>query len=196
MQFISYELVSGMLCLGERNKKGTFRPTVTTIPYSQITGALRAKFGREEDIQAVGILVIPVKKEYLIYSPRNKISNVSKIPLTIEYLQNAKGVIYLPKNERTEMLPPEVIISMGAFKHRGFGESKLSNKKIIETCEIKRGVLSTRIPEEKLGVFDVRKIIKPVYGYLFKPTSETSGVYVRSLFEGSEIAGPAFLLST
>ena len=42
MEFLEYKLRSDMLCLGERTKKGTFKPTITTIPYSQITGAIKA----------------------------------------------------------------------------------------------------------------------------------------------------------
>ena len=36
--------------------------------------------------------------------------------------------------------------------------------------------------------------MKPIYGYLFEPIDENSGVYIKSLFEGSVVNAPTFLL--
>ncbi|MBN1761886.1 MAG: hypothetical protein JW878_02235 [Methanomicrobia archaeon] len=198
MEFIKYRLTSDMLCMGERIKKGTFRPTIRTIPYTQITGALKAVFG-DNDIHAVGHLVEDKKHnkvDYLTYSPRDRGIETSKLPLTIEFLTGVLGSIYIVKNEVTKDFAEEFEIRMGAMKSRGFGLCTL--KKLTELNDSRperdRGVLNTRIPEEHLETFGVSGVIKPVYGFLFKPLSDTSGVYVRSLFEGSEIAGPKFLL--
>lgn len=62
--------------------------------------------------------------------------------------------------------------------------------------EKKIGVLKTRIPEEKADLFGIDNVdvIKPHYGYLFKPTSINDGIYVRALFEGSLVKGYHFLL--
>ena len=71
-----------MLCMGERIKKGTFRPTIRTIPYSQITGALKAVFG-DKEIHAVGHLIedkMHNKVDYLTYSPRDRELETSKLP--------------------------------------------------------------------------------------------------------------------
>ncbi|MEW6006743.1 MAG: hypothetical protein AB1595_01110 [bacterium] len=40
-RFYEYAFSSEMLCIGERMKKGTFRPCVKTIPFSTIVGALK-----------------------------------------------------------------------------------------------------------------------------------------------------------
>ena len=195
MEVIMYKLISEMLCMGERIKRGIFRPTITTIPYTQITGALKSRFSGSE-IHAVGYLD-NYEKNYLIYSLRNRIECTSKLPLTIEYLKNVRGNIYIMKSKDTEDIfkdKKEFTLFMGALKSKGFGECRLFNKEIIEFPNIRTGKLNTRIPEEILKNFVIKKVISPVYGYLFKPTSETSGVYVRSLVEGSVIVGPEFLL--
>lgn len=196
MEFIKYILTSDMLCMGERIKKGTFRPTIRTIPYSQITGALKAVFG-EREIHAVGHLTKNGKHnkvDYLTYSPRDRELGTSKLPLTVEFLTDVFGTAYVLKTEDTEDFPEEFEIRMGAMKSRGFGLCTLKKSNEVNNFTTKKGVLNTRIPEEHLDKFGIRNVIKPVYGYLFKPTSSTTGVYVRSLFEGSEIAGPEFLL--
>ena len=56
MRFIEFDLYSDALCMGERVKGGLFRPCAKTIRYSQISGALRKKFG-ENEIHAAGYLV-------------------------------------------------------------------------------------------------------------------------------------------
>jgi len=196
MEFIKYVLTSNMLCMGERIKKGTFRPTIRTIPYTQITGALKAVFGNK-DIHAVGHLINDKwhnKVDYLTYSPRDRGIETSKLPLTIEFLADVLGNVYLLKNEDTKDLADEFEIHMGAMKSRGLGLCILENLSELSNIGTKPGILRTRIPEEHLDKFGVRRVIKPVYGYLFKPTSSTTGIYVRSLFEGSMIAGPEFLL--
>ena len=190
MEFIEYELKSDMLCMGERIKKGQFRPTVTTIPYTQITGALKAIFG-DKEIHAVGHLE-NYEKNYLTYSPRDRTLNTSKLPLYIEFLTNVQGRVYILIEDFPD--EDEIEITMGALKSKGFGRCVLRRIGNIDELGIMRGTLNTRIPEELKDIFVIKKIIKPRYGYLFKPTSETSGVYVLSLFEGSEVVGPRFLL--
>jgi hypothetical protein len=196
MKFIKYRLTSDMLCMGERLKKGTFRPTIGTIPYTQITGALKAVFG-DKDIHAVGHLVEDKKHNkvgYLTYSPRDRGIETSKLPLTIEFLTDVLGSVYIVKNEVTKDFSEEFEIRMGAMRFRGLGLCTLRKSEEIPNITPKPGILNTRIPEEHLEMFGVRKVLKHVYGFLFKPLSDTSGVYVKSLFEGSEIVGPKFLL--
>ena len=230
MNFIEYTLTSGMLCMGERIKKGQFRPTVTTIPYSQITGALKAVFGNK-DIHAVGYFPFDNEQEFrgkhtqiLTYSPRDRAVNTSIIPLYIEYLADVEGKVFIAETEDiTDELESNESISiyMGAFKSKGFGRCTLSDRKKIneEDLDIHEGILNTRIPIAKFedinGIdgntnkklidegeptdflkkrFCIEKVIKARYGYLFEPTSKTPGCYVLSLFEGSVIQGPGFLL--
>lgn len=197
MRFIELDLYSDALCMGERIKGGLFRPCAKTIRYSQISGALRKKFGVEE-IHAAGYLVEGNgynKTDYLIYSPRDKARAISKVPLQVEFLTNVHGKVYVLGNNFTTHLPQNFEIFMGALISKGFGLCRLNKRKPIEVESVKPGVLKTRIPLDKQEMFSIKNIIKPVYGYLFEPTSPTSGVYVLSLFEGSEVVAPEFLIS-
>jgi hypothetical protein len=206
MRFIEFDLYSDALCMGERIKGGLLRPCAKTIRYSQISGALRQKFGVErfgaqkEKIHAAGYLVEGNgynKVDYLIYSPRDKARAISKVPLQIEFLTNVRGKVYVLENEFTaNNLPEKFDIFMGAFISKGFGLCTLTKRKFAEDKPVELGTLKTRIPLNKLGIFGIEdgNIKRPVYGYLFEPTSATSGAYVLSLFEGSEIVAPRFLI--
>jgi hypothetical protein len=121
-------------------------------------------------------------------------NGASKLPLTIEYLWNVTGRVYIVKNNDTEGLPKEFSINMGAFKSKGLGACELSNKQIITIEKSVRGHMNTRIPLSQKEVFGILNIFTPVYGYLFRPTTETTGVYEISIFEDTEIQGPAFLI--
>ncbi len=199
MRFIEFDLYSDALCMGERTKGGLFRPCARTIRYSQISGALRKKFGADK-IHAAGYLVEGNgwnKTDYLIYAPKDKTRAISKIPLKIEFLTKVHGKVYVLENDFTANLPGKFDIFMGALISKGFGLCKLSKCRIIEDKPVKLGTLRTRIPLNRLDIFGIeeRNIRKPVYGYLFEPTSLTSGVYVLSLFEESELVAPEFLIS-
>lgn len=201
MRFIEFGLSSDALCMGERIKGGIFCPCARTIRYSQISGALRKKFG-ESEIHAVGYLLEGNgynETDYLIYSPRDKMRAVSKIPLRVEFLTNVRGKVYVLENKSTAGMPERFEIFMGALVSKGLGLCGLNKCGVIEAGQLKPGILRTRIPVDKLDLFGVRERRgerKPVYGYLFQPTSLTSGVYVLSLFEGSEVIAPEFLIST
>jgi hypothetical protein len=225
MKFIEYTLTSEMLCMGERIKKGQFRPTVTTIPYSQITGALKAVFGNK-DIHAVGHFLFDNDEQafrrnhvqMLTYSPRDRALDTSILPLYIEYLMDVEGKVFIAETEDAENVfgdKEDMTVYMGAFKSQGFGWCELKRYSMKnEDLKIEEGLLNTRIPIERAEKiarskekvdsgeatdflkekFEIEKVIKARYGYLFEPTSETSGVYVLSLFEDSVIKGPRFLL--
>ena len=206
MELIEYELTADHLCMGERLKAGTFRPCAQTIRYSQITGALRKKFGDEKDLHAVGYLVEEEgfnQLEYLTYSPRDRSLNLSKLPLQIEFLVNVKGKVFLPVTDTVENLPEEFDLTMGALLSKGFGRCKLAQKELISSTSEKGRipqdperdyVLNVRLPEKYCSLFGIRKVLKPIYGYLFESRGLTSGVYARSLFEGSVVIAPVFLL--
>lgn len=200
MSFLEYQLKSEAMCLGERIKKGTYRPTVTTIPYSQITGALRAFFGRQ-NIHAAGCILNYTQKGYLTFSPKDNVTGTSKLPVTTEVLVNVDGKVFIVKNEDTVDFPHDFSLMIGALRTRGLGVAQLTKIKEIKMIHkgkfLKHGILNTRIPLEHLDKFEIifdEKRMTPVYGYLFKPTSISSGDYVLSLFEGSEVWGPEFFL--
>lgn len=199
MRFIEFDLTSDALCMGERIKGGLFRPCAKTIRYSQISGALRKKFGSEE-IHAAGYLLEGngYKINYFIYSPKDKSRAISKVPLQVEFLSNVRGKVYVLENNFTADLPQRFEIFMGALISKGFGLCRLNKRKAIEVepkKSIKRGILKTRIPLDKQQMFGITNVLRAVYGYLFEPTSPTSGIYVLSLFEGSEVVAPEFLIS-
>jgi hypothetical protein len=201
VNLLEFRLKSEALCMGERTKKGTFRPTITTIPYSQITGALKAYFGMK-NIHAVGHFTKIPKKEYLTFSPKNYVTGSSRLPITVEFLVDVEGMVYILKNDDTHDFPEKIELSIGALRTRGLGNTLLTKVGEIEIDLSSResrkknmnaGILNTRVPLEHLDKFAIESR-KPVYGYLFKPTSITTGVYVLSLFEGSEDYAPKVLL--
>jgi len=193
MPFWEYELHAQTLCLGERIKGGLFRPCDThVIRYSAATGALRERFGWR-DLHATGYFVEKAgynQIEYLVYSPRDDISDLSKLPLTVQFLADALGTIIVKSQQA---LPEEFELSMGALKSQGFGRCHFRQRGEAAMEQV-RGRLRTRVPEHRAGEFEISKVVGPVYGYLFEPTAPDRGEYVRSLFEGSEVYGPRCLV--
>jgi len=231
--FLEFSFTSKMLILGERFKKGQYRPVITTIPYSQITGALQARFGNgkygieAKQIQACGYFLFENETEFrekhiktLTYSPRDRYINSSIIPIYTEYLYDVKGKVYVKDNidvNELKALKGDIQIWMGGLKSKGFGNCTLKFKQQIDTFEIREGILRTRLPllkpcisgfdsaDVKLiqqgepsnflkEVFEFRKIKTANFGYIFEPESKTDGKYVLSLFEGSKVEAPGFLL--
>jgi hypothetical protein len=196
--FIEFDLYSNAICMGERIKGGLFRPCCKTIRYSQISGALRKKFGNDK-IHAAGYLIDGNgynRTDYLIYSPRERSTGVSRIPLEVEILTNMHGKVHVFENDFTAELPRAFNIVMGALISKGLGQCELRRTRVVSADHPRLGLLRTRIPMDKQDTFNIRRIIRPVYGYLFEPTSTTSGKYVLSLFEGSEVVAPEFLVSS
>jgi hypothetical protein len=203
MSFWVYSLTAHALCLGERTKRGTYRASLdVSIPYSQITGALRAAYGgggHEFDLHAVGRLK-SFQREHVMRGVRDRILGVSTLPLEAEVLTNVEGKVYVAVNDYTMNLPVKISLSVGAFRSQGLGECLLErhrDRDPLEIREIRRGELAVRLPadEETLQVFGVEAVEMPVWGYLFRPDEyHVSGEYVRALFEGSVVQGPAFLL--
>lgn len=236
MKILKFGFSSDLLILGERFKKGQYRPVITTIPYSQITGALQAKFGnsknagKSKQIHACGHFPFTDETEFrenhiktLTYSPRNRSIETSIIPIYTEYLYNVEGEVYLKENEDVKEMSQKGEISfwMGGLKSKGFGKCKLNFKGIDACVDSREGELNTRLPLFKLDdadfetekedinklvegskpttrflhdVFGIKKVKTANFGYLFEPTSETDGKYVLSLFEGSIVEAPGFLL--
>jgi len=193
VSYLEYKLESNALILGERIKGSVFRPSCKTLRWSTITMGLRKIFG-SDDIHAVGILD-HYNIEYFVYSPADRVTRTSKIPLQVEVLTDVIGRVYILKSHDINF-PKEFEIYLGALISKGFGRCRLKFENEIDNSEIEieKGILNTRIPLKYLEKFLIKKVIYSIYGYLFEPTSETSGVYIKSLFEGSEVVGPKFLL--
>ena len=191
-EYLQYALESEALILGERMKGGVFRPSCKTLRWSTITMALRKFFG-SKDIHAVGIFEPEPETSYFVYSPAERATGISRIPLQVEVLNDVKGKVYIVKNDEVNF-PEEFEIFLGALISKGFGRCNLEYEGEINNIERTEGILNTRIPIKYKDKFLIEERDKSVYGYLFEPTSETSGIYIKSLFEGSEVVGPKFLL--
>lgn len=192
-EYLEYVLEAEALILGERVKGGIFRPSCKTLRWSTITMALRKLFGSNE-IHAVGIIDQDhYKPSYFVYSPTERATKISKVPLQVEVLNNVKGRVYIVKNNKI-VFPEKFTIFLGALISKGFGKCNLKLERELNNVERTKGSLNTRIPLKYKDMFLIEEKDKSVYGYLFEPTSETSGVYIKSLFEGSEVVGPKFLL--
>lgn len=213
--FYEFDFTAKMLCIGERIKKGTYRPCVLTIPCSTISGALVDYTGLD-DIVAVGYFdnVHQNIKKLAVFAPQDSVSRNSKLPLTVEYLENIQGKVFILQNQTIktsetilENLPKENdqsstirTFTMGALKSKGFGSCTLEFVKELKEndFEVVEGKLKSRIyaDEKYLGFFgiSINQIIKPVYGYLFRPMSVDDGCYHLSLFEDSIVKGFSFLV--
>lgn len=208
MTFLEYDLAAETLLIGERTKKGTYRPVIPhftagqqayrAIPYSVASGALREHLGLRWDVpvHAVGYLCPPGTVETLIVAPRNSVTGVSKLPLTVEFLSGVRGKLFVLVDDNSRNLRPRFEMFMGGMRYKGLGLCKLEQVAAREEGEVCSGDLLTRIPEDACRYFgiELKEVEAPVYGYLLRPTSGTGGVYVRSLFEGSIVRGYSFLV--
>ncbi len=213
MRFLKYKLTSDRLCLGERTKGGRYKPSSKTLRYSQICGALKHRFGIK-DVHAVGLLD-KFKVEYLSYTLKDRSSDISKIPLRIEFLTDVAGIVYISEGSIPGNDERNFDMATGAMISKGFGDCKLVKIGNIDTAteSVIEGLLNTRIPinaqdDEVLKrlieegtpskflseTFGIRKVLRPKLGYLFDPIYEHTGIYVLSLFEDSKIEGCKFLL--
>jgi hypothetical protein len=200
VEFLIYELTANAIHLGERAKGNLFKPCLQTIPYSAITGALAHRFGEagEDGIKAAGFLEKSVGRnriELLTYSPRDRVVEISKIPLQVEFLSNVLATVLIIANEATLRFPEHFKIALGGMRSHGFGSADLRLREKRAAGTPRLGLLRVRLPEEEAAAFGIVKVQTPVLGYLFKPTRGThTGVYVRALFEGSRVVGPEILL--
>ena len=156
MRFLKFGFSSDMLILGERFKKGQYRPVITTIPYSQITGALQAIYGNgryngdAKQIHACGYFLFTDETEFrekhikaLTYSPRNRHLNSSILPIYTEFLYNVEGFVYLKENDDVKEIVQDaskgdLSLWMGGLKSKGFGSASLILKEqlmLIETLQ-------------------------------------------------------------
>ena len=199
--FLHFKLSTQAVAIGERVKGGTFRPCIETIPTSTLKGAFKGQFGLE-NVAAIGFFdKASCEKALFTYSPFDAVLNISKLPITLEYLKpkhDSNAVIadiYALKNEATESLLKSIpsTIYIGALKSKDFGRCNLYYIKEVKTT-LKVGYLRGRLLEEEATSFGIVKIIKASYGYLFYPINRITGVYKRALFERSIIKGPEILI--
>lgn len=197
--FLAYDLRSQMLCLGERAKGGLFRPCADVFSYYTVAGTLRAYFPQMGPLHAVARFVdghTENRRRILSFAPRDRSCGLSVVPLEIEYLADVRAEVFVVLNETTAKLPLAFEISMGGMKSKGFGKCELQRKKDVVVCKNPElGTLRTRIPEEPevMRAFGVRNILRPNYGYLYRPVFPAAGLYQRSLFEGTRLVAYSVL---
>jgi hypothetical protein len=217
--FWQYQLEAlAPVCVGERQKKGTWRPCVLTIPYSAISGALREALGIDRDLDdegkypttkflhAAGFWTTPNVERYIhrfTFAPRERELDTARLPITVEYLDKGiQGAVFILINDHTAHLGDKipVQVSLGAFKSKGFGHCALTARKRIDVDLEKdrvAGALKTRIPVDCLEYFGIPK--QPAgwlrYGYLLEAISPTDGVFKPAWFEPSRVTAPAFLVT-
>jgi hypothetical protein len=197
MKFLEYDLTADALYLGERPKGEIFKPCIRTIPFSQITGALNRAFACL-NFKAAGHLRKDGEHNqvhYLTYAPRERVANFSKVPLQVEFLSEVQARVFILANDAARVLPKQFSLALGGMRSRGFGNCRMTLTLAHDKRNPITGFLLTRIPLNELGSFDIKKTLSPRYGYLFQPEPGTyTGCYVKSLFEGSVVVGPEFLL--
>lgn len=201
--FFRVSFSSNCLCIGERVKKGTFRPCLDVLPCSTVMGMLINSLGwaaesSEEPfpICAVGGPMTGIR-ETLTFAPGDLGVGTSKIPLTIEFLSHVTGEFFLKKTQSVpdlETLKSKIgtTFRMGAFKSKGFGVCELLHCEEGEATLIEEeGTLVSRLysDPEFLSAFGIQKVTKPRYGYLFRKTSMDEGYYQKAIFQGSRILG-------
>jgi hypothetical protein len=213
-KFFKLTFTSDLLYIGERIKKGTFKPSVSPITskykrvggaddilpisYSTITGAVKSVLGEEKNIHAIG-KIMKYKRGYMAVAPYDVALNTSKLPITIEYLTDVEGEVYIKKTN--DVSSPDVLkkilkreFYMGGLKSKGFGKCKIISAIEIESKRVmEKSIFLSRIyyEDDILKQFGLRKenIIKPYFGYLFRKTSSFEGYYQKSIFEGTIIEG-------
>ena len=213
MIYHEYKLKADFICIGERNKGGLYKPTAEILRYSMLVGALKKMYG-DYPFHAFGSL-LSFEKNYLTYNLRDRYSESAKIPLGIEVLHNVDGKVYITCEDNTIDLKQNIVLKLGAKLSLGFGECFLEylNSKPLDPLKFRVGTLNSRIPiraqsDQELEsflngkptqflkqIFGIKNILKPVYGYLFKPVNQYTGYYELSLFENSKIMGSDFLIN-
>jgi hypothetical protein len=198
------------LILGERIKKGTFRPClsdyilqngrkIVPLPFSTITNALKHHLGFSKKIFALGYLT-DYTREIFEFSPSDVALNSAKIPLQTEFFSDASGVFYVKRTSDIETEKDILNIKglrLGGMKSKGFGKCNLNFERIMKLKKVLIGELKVRLYEDVLKEFGTSEVIVPEVGYLFKPDENdwTKGQWIKSIFEGSIVANaPDFLV--
>ncbi len=192
----------GLLCLGERLKKGTIRPSAKTLASTQITGAVREALG-DDSVWATGYLEKYDPPQFIVVAPRDVMSEVSKVPLLVEVLTNVTGRVFIFAKPG-QNLPDHIPLRLGAFLSKGFGHCELRRQNGAPNLELGYGALRCRLPESDLRYIGIEnpaeQVQRPIYGYLFRSLYQRGqpysirGVYERALMEESIVRAYRFIV--
>jgi hypothetical protein len=205
--FIRMHLATSSIAVGERPKKGTFRPCIDNLPSSTLMGCFREHFALKESV-AIGVFRPgSYRKEILTYAPFDAYLKTAKLPLTLEYLvpaagqRNVEADVYVVSTAEAKKVfttsPGYWFISLGALRSKGLGQSSLRYIDEVKP-ERRTGTLRAHLRESDaraLGIDLEQDLVRPQYGYLFRPDSyRIGGHYERALFTGTILTGPDFLI--
>lgn len=197
-KYLKYGLTADMLCIGERMRASSYRRCLEVFPCTTLEGAFKARFPHPDRIvYAAAKFIRKPKKELLVYSPRDRVMNSSKVPLQIEYLTNVNAEVYVLKNDWTRQFPREFEMQIGAMRPQGFGRCQLRFIQEVEGSSPRLGVLAVRMQlnEGIKDAFAVRQVIEKRLGYLFVPEHGNKGHYELALFEDSRVAADPVVLT-
>jgi hypothetical protein len=147
------------------------------------------------------------RKDIFTYAPFDACLRTTKLPVTAEYLcpasgrREIEGDVYVAATQeaRAVFTPTRSLwsVTLGALRSKGFGRCSLEY--LEEVAPIRRvGYLRGHLRETDTPAFGIdlaRDLIRPRYGYLFRPDSyHLGGWYERALFSGTILSGPDFLM--
>lgn len=205
--FIHLRLATHAVAIGERAKKGTFRPCVETLPTSTLIGCFREHFGFKQTV-AIGFFELAsYRKAVFTYAPFDACLRTAKLPLSAEQLIPAIGQTQIEAHVYVAATPEAKAVfstgqgpwsvTLGALRSKGFGQCSLEY--VEQTTPLRRvGYLRGRLRETDASGFGIdltQDLVRPCYGYLFRPDqNRVGGQYERALFTDTILNGPDFLI--
>src|SRR5581483_4006072 len=165
IRYARYSLEVDLLCLGERMRASTFRPCLKVFTTTSLVGALNARFPAHYRPFVASARFISFRAESLVYSPRDRVHNVSKVPLQIEYLADVKAEMHLQLNDFTcKEMPEEFELQLGGMKSSGFGRCRVTLEETsIDPGNPEVGDLAVRClhDQKALEQWGFRNVIHP-----------------------------------
>ncbi|MER3462889.1 MAG: hypothetical protein C4342_07945, partial [Armatimonadota bacterium] len=120
-RYRKYGFTSKLLCIGDRMRGSVFRPCLDVLPATTLEGALRDRFPRPDRcVYAIGRFT-KMQKDSLVYSPRDRVAGVSKVPIQTEVLADVEAEVYILLNDWTVEYPKQFSMRMGAMRAQGCG---------------------------------------------------------------------------
>lgn len=189
-----YRVNADLLCLGDRMRGSVFRPCLDVLPATTLEGALRARFPQPDRcVYPIG-RIIQARKEALVYSPRDRVAGVSKVPIQAELLTSVEAEVYVLLNDWTVRLPERFELFIGALRAQGCGRTawEVVEDRIPAGNPV-QGALFSRIPdtEKWREAFGITNVHSARLGYLPIPERGARTYYQRALFEGSVVHADA-----
>jgi len=205
-QFLKLRLATQSVAIGERVKKGTFRPCVETLPTSTLMGCFREHFGLI-DVVAIGFFDRKTyQKKLFTYAPFDAAISTAKLPIILEYLapkeghREVTGEVYIADTKETHHIFADEqtqIVTLGALRSKGFGKCRLDFEAAVQPVR-KVGYIRGNLRENDAPAFGIdlkRDLICPHYGYLFRPDADRiGGKYELALLIGTILEGPDFMI--